>query len=188
MSFLGSVSRATYGRLVRSSALLSKQLDIANRPLALTRVGPGRFVSTSQFRLEEAKEKIEKPKALNREGRGQKKFGEGGPVSWANLFVTGTVMISALIGYLYARNVKDKELEIERKRQIGKAKIGGNFDLIDQDGNPKTNKDFLGKWVLLYFGFTHCPDICPDEMEKMSEVCQYYPTYRKLTSSPKIMT
>eukprot|EP00094_Tigriopus_californicus_P012121 TCALIF_11713-PA protein Name:"Similar to inx2 Innexin inx2 (Schistocerca americana)" AED:0.09 eAED:0.09 QI:0/0/0/0.75/1/1/4/0/526 len=120
--------------------------------------------------LEEAKDKpIEKPKALNREGRGQRKFGEGGPVSWANLAVTGTLMLTALGGYLYARSVKDKELEVERKRQIGKAKIGGNFDLIDQDGNPKTNKDFLGKWVLLYFGFTHCPDICPDEMEKMSE-------------------
>ena len=58
----------------------------------------------------------------------------------------------------------------ERTKSLGKAALGGPFSLIDHDGKRKTDKDYLGQWVLLYFGFTFCPDICPDELKKMSEV------------------
>jgi protein SCO1/2 len=50
----------------------------------------------------------------------------------------------------------------------GKALVGGPFKLIDQSGKDVTDRDFRGRHMLVFFGFTHCPDICPAELQVMS--------------------
>ncbi len=48
------------------------------------------------------------------------------------------------------------------------AAIGGPFELINQDGETVTHESFKGKYMLVFFGFTHCPDICPLAMQIMA--------------------
>jgi len=50
----------------------------------------------------------------------------------------------------------------------GKALIGGPFTLTDHTGKRVSEKDFEGKFTLVYFGYTFCPDICPAELQVMS--------------------
>jgi protein SCO1/2 len=46
--------------------------------------------------------------------------------------------------------------------------IGGPFRLIDQNGKPVTDADLKGKWQLVFFGYTHCPDTCPTALNEIS--------------------
>jgi protein SCO1/2 len=50
----------------------------------------------------------------------------------------------------------------------GKALIGGPFTLVDQTGKTVTDQDFRGHYMLVFFGFTHCPEVCPAELQVMS--------------------
>ena len=50
----------------------------------------------------------------------------------------------------------------------GRAPVGGPFELTDQTGHRRTDADFRGKLVVLYFGYTFCPDVCPTELQSIS--------------------
>jgi len=50
------------------------------------------------------------------------------------------------------------------------ADYGRDFPLTDHNGQPRSIKDFAGKVVIVFFGYTQCPDVCPTSMAELSEV------------------
>ncbi|KAK7202104.1 cytochrome c oxidase assembly factor [Novymonas esmeraldas] len=52
----------------------------------------------------------------------------------------------------------------------GRPALGGPFVLVNTHGVPVSQAAFLGSWAFFYFGFTHCPEICPVELNRMSHV------------------
>jgi protein SCO1 len=54
----------------------------------------------------------------------------------------------------------------------GAALIGGPFSLVGADGKPVTDRDFRGRYMLILFGFTHCPDICPAELQVIAQALE----------------
>lgn len=58
------------------------------------------------------------------------------------------------------------------QKVVGMAQLGGPFTLVDHTGKTVTDKDFHGKKMLIYFGFTHCPDICPGSLQVISNALE----------------
>jgi len=57
----------------------------------------------------------------------------------------------------------------------GAASIGGPFELVNQDGETVTQDTFKGKYMLAYFGYTFCPDVCPTELQVMGTAMDMMP-------------
>lgn len=57
-------------------------------------------------------------------------------------------------------------------RTIGTALIGGPFTLVDHHGKTRTDKDFRGRYMLVFFGYTHCPDFCPTGLQAITETLE----------------
>lgn len=60
--------------------------------------------------------------------------------------------------------------ERQRATVFAPAPIGGAFSLVDPDGGRVSEADLLGRPSIVFFGFTHCPDVCPTALFEMSEV------------------
>jgi protein SCO1/2 len=56
-----------------------------------------------------------------------------------------------------------------RRDAVVGARGGGAFELVDSSGRSVTDRDFRGKWLLLFFGYTHCPDVCPTTLSDIAE-------------------
>jgi protein SCO1/2 len=73
-------------------------------------------------------------------------------------FIAGAFALTAAVVVLAPRDVTKP------------SSVGGPFQLVNQDGKTVTDADYRGKPLLVFFGFTHCPDICPTTLFEVSEV------------------
>ena len=64
------------------------------------------------------------------------------------------------------------EQRLGTTKYVGRAKIGGPFELTSTEGTPFSQANLSGKYYLIYFGFTQCPDICPVTLKKVANVVQ----------------
>ncbi len=56
------------------------------------------------------------------------------------------------------------------------AAIGGPFTLTDQNGQRVSDRDFAGKYRIVYFGFTYCPDVCPVDLQLIGQALRQFET------------
>jgi protein SCO1/2 len=59
-----------------------------------------------------------------------------------------------------------------KTQAAGEASIGGPFSLTDQDGRVRRADDFRGRFMLVYFGYSYCPDICPTTLAVMADALE----------------
>eukprot|EP00736_Rhodelphis_marinus_P011309 Rmarinus@m.4499 len=124
---------------------------------------------TSRLPVDPAKrQRMEQLHALRRRNPEEGRFYRMVPASWKSVLLTSVMCVG---GVLYYHQTTNKKIEmVVKSSQYGRADIGGPFELVDTEGKLVSSKDFEGKWMLLYFGFTMCPDICPTELDKLTTV------------------
>lgn len=102
------------------------------------------------------------------------------PLPWNKialvLAIVFTLLVAGIIGYAMNRSFNESGVV-----SSGKALVGGPFKLTNQNGETVTDKDFRGQNLLIYFGFTFCPDVCPTELAKIAAVMSMLPSDAKVT-------
>jgi len=86
----------------------------------------------------------------------------------AGAFASG-IMAAAAAWALWEQVPKDRSAtELMEALMWNREPVGGPFALVDHNGQRRTDADFRGKLLLIYFGFTLCSDVCPTELQAMA--------------------
>ncbi|MCP4433410.1 MAG: SCO family protein [Gammaproteobacteria bacterium] len=81
-------------------------------------------------------------------------------------------VLAMTIGFSIAWIARQSQpIELEAGMWFGEqSRALPEFELIDQNNNKLIQTDFQGKWHLVFFGYTHCPDICPSSLQTMADI------------------
>lgn len=87
------------------------------------------------------------------------------PIMIALLAVVAAIGVAAITAWF---QVSDKSVT-STSMVLPKVKIGGPITLTDHTGTRVSEADFAGKYMMIYFGYTYCPDVCPTELTIMTQ-------------------
>jgi protein SCO1 len=92
-----------------------------------------------------------------------------------NTVLSSIAIVVAVLGLTVYFTVREPALDDQQLRELGvfvlpASREIGTFALADQHGRPFTNADLAGRWSFVFFGFTHCPDLCPVAMSMLARV------------------
>lgn len=87
-------------------------------------------------------------------------------IATALIAVIGTVLWFQAQGGRTAK-VRDMQQAATSGVNTGGMKLGGDFEMLDHTGAAVTQADYAGKYLLIYFGYSYCPDVCPSELQRM---------------------
>jgi len=89
-------------------------------------------------------------------------------LSW--LLVAVAALCAAVAGFWLARELDSSAPQLASGTWLGVPRTLSDIQLTDSDGHPFTTQNLQGKPSLVFFGFTHCPDVCPTTLVKLAQV------------------
>lgn len=84
------------------------------------------------------------------------------------LLIFFIILLGSSFVLLRHQSVAPEDLAASQTK-LGEISIGGPFELVDGQGNIITEASFRGRWMLVFFGFTSCPDICPTTLANVTQ-------------------
>ncbi|CUM66768.1 uncharacterized protein PRCAT00004449001 [Priceomyces carsonii] len=165
-------------RILRARSLLSPNFMIAKRLINSSSV---RFEEKETEKTKDIETKVQKKRRpLSRVAIGgnldsNKRYASTNIEFSSWKAVVLLIVAGGAFTYWFNREKERLRLqkEVESKRGYGKPLVGGAFSLVDTEGKPFTEQNLVNnekKFSIIYFGFTHCPDVCPEELDKLGEM------------------
>jgi protein SCO1/2 len=94
------------------------------------------------------------------------------------LLIALAAALALVVGLLAARGILQDSVEYQAASMYPQSPEVRPFELTDADGNAFTENDLHGDLTLLFFGFTNCPDVCPDTLATLAEAMDKLETMR----------
>jgi cytochrome oxidase Cu insertion factor (SCO1/SenC/PrrC family) len=87
----------------------------------------------------------------------------------ALIIVASLFCSSSFAGGLAAAEDQPSAAQMMDDLMYGRGTVGGPFTLTDPDGKPRSDSEFRGKLLIVYFGYTYCPDVCPADLMAITQ-------------------